>query len=107
MKHTYLYFALWQCLLIVTSSYIRICIFMIGSIYALCHYGIKTIWIQLIILIFLLFTFTSIKNIQGKVLQVEEIRSSYVIANDGRNKCILYNVDGVDLLDIIEVSGEY
>lgn len=107
MKHTYLYFALWLCLLIVTSSYIRIFIFIVGSIYVYCHYGIKTIWGVIIIFLFLLFTHTSSTNIQGKVLQVEDIRTSYIVANDGKNKCILYNVDGVDLLDIIEVSGEY
>ncbi len=40
-------------------------------------------------------------------LQVHSIKDSYVIAQNQSFKCILYNVDGVAIEDVIEVEGNF
>lgn len=43
----------------------------------------------------------------SNIVRIDEIRDSYVIASNGSDKCILYNVNGVSLYSIIQIEGNY
>ena len=43
----------------------------------------------------------------SKVVKINEIKSNYVIASDGINQVLLYNVDDVSFHDIIKINGNY
>lgn len=43
----------------------------------------------------------------SNIVRIDEIRDSYVIASNGSDKCILYNVNGVSLYSIIQIEGNF
>lgn len=107
-KHSFLYIAIIFVLFILTGGIIRILLGIISLGYFIKHY--QNIY-GVVLIVFLFFSFLinqpEYKEMNSKVLEVQEIRSSYIIASSNGLKCILYNVDNVNLNDVIEVNGKY
>ena len=107
MSHIYLYLAFWMCLLILSSSYLRFIIFVLGCIFAIKTYSRKIIIYCFLIGIYcVLLNYTpSFSN--SKIWQVEDIKSNYVLVSNKNEKCILYNLEGVNLMDVVEIEGTF
>lgn len=108
MHHTFLYFALLMCLIVYVSSYLKWVILAIGLLYALYHYRKKVLIHCFVVIVFTSLSMFSIDyEMQSHVLQIVDLRTNYVIASDGKNKCILYDVNDVELMDVIFVKGKF
>lgn len=108
MKHRYLSIAFTLSLLLLFDGFIAKCIILLLSI--LYHYQFIKHYVMYLLVFFLLFiSFTnrSEKLMDSNVVRIDEIRDSYVIASNKDEKCILYNVKGVSLYDVIQVEGNY
>ena len=107
MNHIYLYLAFWYILLIAFPT-LRLCIFIVGMLYALYTYEKQVcIYICMIAIFCIVFLFDSYQNIQTNILKIEAIKTNYAIAENGYTKVILYNVKDVMVDDIVLVHGEY
>lgn len=107
-RHSFLYIAIIFALFILTNGFIRILIGIISVVYFFKHYQNK-FGVLLILFLFSSFLLNQsvYQEMNTRVLEVQEVRSSYVIASNKDMKCILYNVENVNLNDVIEVKGKY
>lgn len=76
----------------------------------LYHYQFMKNHVLYLLVLFILFscmTYQNEKIMDSNIVRIDEIRDSYVIASNGSDKCILYNVNGVSLYSIIQIEGNY
>lgn len=76
----------------------------------LYHYQFMKYYVLYLLVLFILFscmTYRNEKIMDSNIVRIDEIRDSYVIASNGSDKCILYNVKGVSLYSIIQIEGNY
>ncbi|NBL00160.1 MAG: MBL fold metallo-hydrolase [Erysipelotrichia bacterium] len=108
MIHRYLSIAFAMSLLVIVSSVLaRGMIIGFSIVYFYPFLKKYTIVLFVFLLCFTCYIHHDVKLMNHNVVKVEEIRSHYIIASNHRQKCILYNVKGVSLYDIIQVEGNY
>lgn len=76
----------------------------------LYHYQFMKYNVLYLLVLFLLFScmaYRSEKIMDSNIVRVDEIRDSYVMASNGSEKCILYNVNGVSLYSVIQIEGKF
>lgn len=108
MKNKFLYLAL----LLLVISYVNemkfnLLFLLLGMSFYYVRYRYAWKAITLIFIFIIMFQYYQPSNMQSNVLQINEIRTNYVIATDGKKECLLYGVESVVLDDIIEVRGSF
>lgn len=108
IHHKYLSIALTLSLLLLFNHlYIKGIIILLSILY---HYQFIKHYVLYLLVLFLLFscmTYQNEKIMDTDIVRVDEIRDSYIVASNGSEKCILYNVEDVSLYSIIQIEGEY
>lgn len=108
IRHRFLSIAFTITLFIINNNPLVLVVILLGScIYHWQFMKCYTFYLFLFLILFLYLHQSHVEIMDHHTLRIEEIRNNYTIASNGKNKCILYNVKGVSLYDIIEVKGEY
>ncbi len=107
LKDEYLFLAI-SCLLSIFFDGLMLLLYLIICVTLFYHrnkYQHKQFIIALIL--FILLPTKNGEATPQMVLEVENIKTNYVIASNGDFTCILYNIEGVNINDVIEVEGDY
>lgn len=104
-KHSYLYTAFCIIVYLLLPNIIKFFAFLLMVYWYFKNY--RQGWICFCILFLLLTNQKDIPFASRKIVRVDEIKEDYVIASSKKEKSILYGVDQVSLMDIIEIEGTF
>lgn len=106
LKDEYLFLAI-ACLFSVYLSGYYLLLYCIGCIVLFCYRNkTKRVLFIVCFILFQCIPTTTVSSEVQYVLEINDIKTNYVVASNGDFKCILYNIEDVNFNDVIEVSGE-
>lgn len=107
-RHSYLYVAFAMMILIFLEEWFLQVLFSICLWGGYCYLYKQGKYICIILFIgIILLSNQEAAFAKHTVVKIDEIKDSYVIASSGKEKSILYNVEGVSLGDVIQVKGKF